>query len=76
MNIRNLQQKWYVIDSESKGDYSHHDRINVLAKSIESGLCDYFDAYILVMADITATRTIAAAVNNHLQRKQPLASGT
>ena len=27
---------WYVIDSESKGDYSRHDPIKFLKKSIES----------------------------------------
>ena len=33
-------KKWYVIDSESKGKYSHHDPIKLLTKSIESSLCD------------------------------------
>ena len=65
-------KKWYVIDSESKGCYSHHDPITFLRKSIESRLCDYFDAYISVTGDITVTRTIAAAGDNLLQRKQPL----
>ena len=27
---------WYVIDSESKGKYSHHDPIKFLTKSIKS----------------------------------------
>ena len=27
-------KKWYVIDSESKGYYSHHDPITFLTKSI------------------------------------------
>ena len=57
-------KKWYVIDSESKGNYSHHDPITFLTKSIESSLCDYSDAYILVTGDIAVTRTIAAAGNN------------
>ena len=65
-------KKWYVIDSESKGCYSHHDPIKFLRKSIESRLWDYFDAYISVTGDITVTRTIAAAGDNLLQRKQPL----
>ena len=65
-------KKWYVIDSESKGCYLHHDPIKFLRKSIESRLCDYFDAYISVTGDITVTRTIAAAGDNLLQRKQPL----
>ena len=48
-------KKWYVIDSESKGNYSHHDPIKFLTKSIESSLCDYSDAYVLVTGDITIT---------------------
>ena len=48
-------KKWYVIDSESKGNYSHHDPIKLLTKSIESSLCDYSDAYVLVTGDITVT---------------------
>ena len=50
------------IDSESKGKYSHHDPIKFLTKSIESSLCDYSDAYILVTGNIAVTRTIATAV--------------
>ena len=36
-------EKWYVIDSESKCNYSHHDSIKFLKNSIESCLCDYSD---------------------------------
>ena len=47
MKIQNLQQKkWYVIGSESKDNYSHHNPIKFLTKSIESSLCDYSDGYI------------------------------
>ena len=46
----------------------------VLTKSIESGICDYYDAYILVTGDIVVTRIIAAAGSYPLQRKQPLAA--
>ena len=61
MNTQNLQQKkWYVIDSESKGKYSHHDPIKFLTKSIESSLCDYSDVYILVTGDIAVKRKNAA----------------
>ena len=48
-------KKWYVIDSEAKDNYSHPDPIKFLTKSIESSLCDYSDAYILVTGNITAT---------------------
>ena len=48
-------KKWYIIDSESKGNYSHENPIKFLTNSLESSLCDYSDAYILVTGDITAT---------------------
>ena len=53
-------KKWYIIDSESNGNYSHHNPIKFLTKSIESSLCDYSDAYILVTGNITATPNNAA----------------
>ena len=49
-------KNWYVIDSESKGNYSHNQNpIRFLTNSLESSLCDYSDAYILVTGDITVT---------------------
>ena len=36
-------KKWYIIDSESN------------ARSIESSLCDYYDAYILEIGNINIT---------------------
>ena len=46
MKTQNLQQKkWYVIDSESKVNYSHENQIKFLTSSLESSLCDYSDAY-------------------------------
>ena len=59
-NSKFATKKWYVIDSESKGNYSHHNPIKFLTKSIESSLCDYSDAYILVTGNITATPNNAA----------------
>ena len=56
MKTQNLpQKKRYVIDSESKGNYSQDDPIKFLIKSLESSLCDYSDAYILVTGNIAAT---------------------
>ena len=43
---------------------------------IESSLCDYSGAYILVTGNIAVTRLIAAAGDNHIQRTQPLAAVT
>ena len=55
-------KKWYMTDSESKGNYSHENPIKFLANSIESNLCDYSDAYILVIENITATPNTATQV--------------
>ena len=61
MKIENMQQKkWYIIDSEANSNYSHHNPINFLTKSIESSLCDYSDAYILVTGNIN----VAGGDNN------------
>ena len=76
-NSKFATKKWYVIDSESKGNYSHSDSIRFLTKSIESSLCDYSDAYILVTGNITVTRTVADAdTGGNSQRKQPLDGAT
>ena len=54
-NSKFATKKWYIIDSESNGNYSQNDEIKFLTRSIESSLCDYSDVYILVTGDITAT---------------------
>ena len=48
-------KKWYVIDSESKGNCSGENEIKFLGSSLESNLCDYSDAYILVTRNINVT---------------------
>ena len=48
-------KKWYIINSESKGNYSHQNPIRYLTNSLASSLCDYSDAYILVTGNITVT---------------------
>ena len=75
-NSRFATKKWYIIDSESKGNYSHNDEVKSLTRSIESSLWDYSDAYILVTENISVTRTIAAAGDNPIQRKQQLDAAT
>ena len=52
---KSATKKWYVIGSESKGNYSPVNRIKFLTSSLESSLCDYSDAYILVKENITVT---------------------
>ena len=54
-NSKFATKKWYIIDSESKGNYLPDNEIKFLTSSLESNLCDYSDAYILVTGNITAT---------------------
>ena len=60
-NSKFVTKKWYVINSETNGNYSHKNPIKSLTISLESNLCDYSDAYILVTQNITATPKNAAA---------------
>ena len=53
MKIQNLQQKQYIIDSEANGNYLPDNEIKFFTSSLESSLCDYSDAYILVTGNIT-----------------------
>ena len=55
--------KWYVVNDESKGNYSHENEINFWTSSLESSS----DAYILVTGNIRITRgnnNIKAAFKN------------
>ena len=54
-NSKFATKKWYVIDSESKGNYSDENEIKFLTSSLESNLCDYSNAYILVTGNINVT---------------------
>ena len=54
-NLKFATKKWNVIDSESKDNYSPRNRIKFLASLLESSLCDYSDAYILVKGNLTIT---------------------
>ena len=46
--------KWCTIDKETSGAYSENEPIKFLTRSIESSLCDYSDAYILITGNITS----------------------
>ena len=54
-NSKFAKKKWNLIDNESKGNYSHHNPIKALTKSIESSLSNYSDPYILVTGNINIT---------------------
>ena len=60
MDSKFATKKWYIIDNESNGNYSQNDEIKFLTRSIESSLCDYSDACILVTGNIAATPNNAA----------------
>ena len=53
-------KKWYINDSKSKGKYSRESPIKFLTNSLESSLCDYSDAYIIVTGNIA----VVGANNN------------
>ena len=54
-NSKFATKRWYIIDNESKGYYSHHNPIKILTSSLESSLCDYSGAYILVTGNMIVT---------------------
>ena len=54
-NSKFATKKWYFFDSESNGNYSPLNRIKLLTSSLESSLCNYSDAYILVTGNTTVT---------------------
>ena len=54
-NSKFATKKWYIINNELKGNYSHKNPIKSLTSSLESSLCDYSDAYNLVTGNTTVT---------------------
>ena len=47
-----FNKKWYIIDSESKGNYSYENPIKFPTSSLILSLCNYSDAYVLVAGNI------------------------
>ena len=41
-----------IVTMNVNGNYSHENPIQFLTNSLESSLCDYFDAYFLVTGNI------------------------
>ena len=58
-SLKFATRKWYVINDQNNADYGDGDEngttIKIETKVIKSNLWDYWDAYILLMGDITAT---------------------
>ena len=60
MNLHDLQQKkWYFINDQNNTEYGEENEndsgIKFETKVIKSNICDYSEAYMLVLGDITAT---------------------
>ena len=54
-NQKIATKKWCIIDSKSKGNYLPDNEIKFSTSSLESNLCGYSDAYILVTGNINIT---------------------
>ena len=54
-NSKFATKRWYIIDSKTAGAYSPNDETKFLRNSLESSLCDYSDACILVTGNINVT---------------------
>ena len=54
-NSKFATKKWYIIYTESKGNYLTDNEIKFFTSSLESNLCDYFDGHILVAGNINIT---------------------
>ena len=54
-NSKFTTKKWYFTDSKTTGAYSPNDEIMFLTNSLESSICGYSDAYILVTGNINVT---------------------
>ena len=54
-NPKFATKKWCIIDSESKGNYLPNNKTKFLTSLLESYLCDYSDAYIIVTGNINVT---------------------
>ena len=56
---KSATRKWYVINDQNNTEYGETNEIDSSikfeTKFIKSNLCDYSDAYILVVGEITAT---------------------
>ena len=52
-------RKWYVINDQNNADYDEGNKKGITVKFetkvIQSSLCDYSDAYVLVTGNITPT---------------------
>ena len=53
-------KNWVEVNDESRGTYNVNSQIKFKTSMLRSILCDYSDAYILVITTITVLNTVAA----------------
>ena len=56
-------KNWVEINYESRGTYNVNNHIKLKTTMLESSLCDYSDAYILVIGTITVNNTTATGAD-------------
>ena len=65
-------KKWYIVNNESKGNYSYENPIKFLTSSLESNLCDCSNADILVTGNtkllLLPLQLVIFKENNHLMQ--------
>ena len=61
---------WVEINDESRGTYNVNSQIKFKATMLDSSLCDYSDAYILVKGIITVNNTAAAGADANNTNKK------
>ena len=59
-------RKWNIVNDQSNANYDVGNELIYNAKVLKSNLCDYDDAYILIMGDINIVNNngTQAALNN------------
>ena len=63
-------RNWVEINDESRGAYNANSQIKFKTTMLKSSLCDYSDAYILVMGTISVNNTAGAGAGaNNINKK-------
>ena len=57
-----LTRKWNIVNDNSNSNYTAANEITYNTEILKSNLCDYNNAYILVIVDITVVASPAAQV--------------
>ena len=63
-------RNWVEINDEARGTYSHNKQIKFKTSMLRSSLCDYRDAYILVMVNVSVNNTAGDGANANNTNKK------